>query len=93
MSDDPSFPASPLHRDASGHDGKDHVTAVTAGNGQTQSLDRALRPAVASSAVTAATARQHSLGRNQPHHHHHPPQLAGSSNQNGAWSNAAKEAG
>ncbi|XP_038570649.1 wiskott-Aldrich syndrome protein family member 3-like isoform X1 [Micropterus salmoides] len=83
MSDDPSFPASP-HLDAQAHNGKDHVTAAT---GQTQSLDRALRPASASSAVATTTARQHSLGRNQPHRHHHPP-----ANQNGARTNATKEA-
>uniref|UniRef100_A0A8P4G2G5 Wiskott-Aldrich syndrome protein family member n=1 Tax=Dicentrarchus labrax TaxID=13489 RepID=A0A8P4G2G5_DICLA len=88
MSDDPSFPADTHHHDAQGHDGKDHVTAATIGSGQTQSLDRALRPASASSVVTAATARQHSLGRNQPHHHHHPPPLAGSTNQNSARTNA-----
>ncbi|GAA6225627.1 wiskott-Aldrich syndrome protein family member 3-like [Lates japonicus] len=93
MSDDPSFPASPHHHDAQGHDGKDQVTVVTGGSGQTQSLDRALRPASASSAVTAATARQHSLGRNQLHHHHHHPQPpASSANQNGARTNAVKEA-
>lgn len=88
MSDDPSFPPSPHHHD--GHDGKDHITMATGGSGQTQSLDRALRP---TSAVSTATARQHSLGRNQPHHHHHRPQpLTGSANQNGARANIAKEA-
>uniref|UniRef100_UPI003AAFA73C actin-binding protein WASF3-like n=1 Tax=Centroberyx gerrardi TaxID=166262 RepID=UPI003AAFA73C len=93
MSDDPSFPSSP-HHDPQGHDGKDHVSMATGGSGQTQSLDRALRPPSASSAVAAATSRQHSLGRNQPHHHHHPPPVAGSANQalNGARTNAAKEA-
>ncbi|XP_008299859.1 wiskott-Aldrich syndrome protein family member 3-like [Stegastes partitus] len=90
MSDDPSFPTSPHHDDTHGHDGKDHVTMATSGTGQTQSLDRALRPASASSAVTAATARQHSLGRNQPHHHHHPPPAA-SANQNGARTHTAKD--
>ncbi|XP_074487055.1 actin-binding protein WASF3-like [Sebastes fasciatus] len=84
-SDDLSFPP---HHDAQGHDGKDHVTV--SGSGQTQSLDRALRPPSASSVVATATARQHSLGRNQPHHLHQPP-LAGSE-QNGARTNAAKEA-
>lgn len=89
MSDDLSFPASPHH---DGHDRKDHADMATSGSGQTQSLDRALRP---TSAVSAATARQHSLGRNQPHqhHHHHRPQpLTGPANQNGARSNMAKEA-
>ncbi|XP_069578114.1 actin-binding protein WASF3-like [Brachyistius frenatus] len=88
MSPDRSDDASsPHHPEA--HDGKDHVTVATSGSGQTQSLDRALRP---TSAVAAATARQHSLGRNQPHHHHHPPPpLAGPANQNGARTNAAKE--
>lgn len=81
MSDDPT---GSHHHDALGHDGKDHV-AVATGSGQTQSLDRALRPA--STAVATATTRQHSLGRNQPHHHHHPP-LAGLANQNGARTNA-----
>ncbi|XP_030275285.1 wiskott-Aldrich syndrome protein family member 3-like [Sparus aurata] len=81
MSDDPT---GSHHHDALGHDGKDHV-AVATGSGQTQSLDRALRPA--STAVATATTRQHSLGRNQPHHHHHPP-LAGFANQNGARTNA-----
>ncbi|XP_071395116.1 actin-binding protein WASF3-like [Centroberyx affinis] len=93
MSDDPSFPSSP-HHDPQGHDGKDHVSMATSGSGQTQSLDRALRPPSASSAIAAATSRQHSLGRNQPHHHHHPAPVAGSANQalNGARTNAAKEA-
>ncbi|XP_039865944.1 wiskott-Aldrich syndrome protein family member 3-like [Simochromis diagramma] len=87
MSDDLSFPASPHH---DGHDRKDHADMATSGSGQTQSLDRALRP---TSAVSAATARQHSLGRNQPHQHHHRPQpLTGPANQNGARSNMAKEA-
>ncbi|XP_026215141.1 wiskott-Aldrich syndrome protein family member 3-like [Anabas testudineus] len=90
MSDDPSFPSSPHHRDS--HDGKDHITMVTSGSGQTQSLDRALRPAGTSSVVATATARQHSLGRNQPHHHHHHHPAAGSTNQNGARSCATKEA-
>nr|XP_033480994.1 wiskott-Aldrich syndrome protein family member 3-like [Epinephelus lanceolatus] len=92
MSDDTSFLSTAQHHDAQGHDGKDHVTVATGGSGQTQSLDRALRPASASSAVTTATVRQHSLGRNQPHHHHHQPPLAGSANQNGARPNTAKEA-
>ncbi|XP_069386548.1 actin-binding protein WASF3-like isoform X2 [Paralichthys olivaceus] len=84
MSDDPSFPASPNLHDTQRHDGKDHV--VTGGSGQTQSLDRALRPTTVSTAITAATARQHSLGRNQQHH-----QLphAGSANQNRARTNTA----
>jgi len=81
MSDDPSTP----HQ---AHDGEDPITVANSGSGQTQSLDRALRP---TSAVTAATTRQHSLGRNQPHHHPHPP-LNSSANQNGARSNVAKEA-
>uniref|UniRef100_A0A3Q3MF52 Wiskott-Aldrich syndrome protein family member n=1 Tax=Mastacembelus armatus TaxID=205130 RepID=A0A3Q3MF52_9TELE len=56
------------------------------------SLDRALRPASASSAVAMTTTRQHSLGRNQPHHHHHhPPPLANSASQNGARSGVTKE--
>ncbi|XP_030007408.1 wiskott-Aldrich syndrome protein family member 3-like [Sphaeramia orbicularis] len=90
-SDDPSF-SSPHHHDAQGHDGKDHMTSAAPGSGQTQSLDRALRPASASSVVATATARQHSLGRNQPHHHHHQAPPTGLANQNGARSNAAKEA-
>uniref|UniRef100_A0AAQ5Y5B3 Wiskott-Aldrich syndrome protein family member n=1 Tax=Amphiprion ocellaris TaxID=80972 RepID=A0AAQ5Y5B3_AMPOC len=85
-SDDPSLPASSPR-----HDGKGHVAVATSGTGQTQSLDRALRPTSACSAVTAATARQHSLGRNQPHHHHHAPPT-GSANQNGARTNTAKDA-
>lgn len=84
VSDDSSH-----HHDTQGHDGKDHVTLATGGSGQTQSLDRALRPA--SSAVSAATARQHSLGRNQPHHHHQPA-LAGSANQSTARAGSVKEA-
>ncbi|KAE8299886.1 Wiskott-Aldrich syndrome protein family member 3 [Larimichthys crocea] len=88
MADDPPFPAG-THQ---GHDGKDHVTVVTGGSGQTQSLDRALRPASASSVVSTATTRQHSLGRNQLHHHHHPPLPTGSTNQNGARTNSPKEA-
>ncbi|XP_026179705.1 wiskott-Aldrich syndrome protein family member 3-like [Mastacembelus armatus] len=92
MSDDPSFPASPHHHDPQRHNGKDHVTVATGGTGQTQSLDRALRPASASSAVAMTTTRQHSLGRNQPHHHHHhPPPLANSASQNGARSGVTKE--
>lgn len=91
MSDDPSFATSPRHRDAQGHDGKDPVTTATSGTGQTQSLDRGLRPAGASTAVAVATARQHSLGRNQPHHHHHPP-APGSTSQNGARGSGTKEA-
>ncbi|XP_059186133.1 actin-binding protein WASF3-like [Centropristis striata] len=62
-----------------GPDVKDHVTVAS--GGQTQSLDRALRP----SAVSTATARQHSLGRNQPHHHQ-------AANQNTARTNTVKEA-
>nr|XP_020475979.1 wiskott-Aldrich syndrome protein family member 3-like [Monopterus albus] len=90
MSDNPSFPSSPHHRDGNGHDGKDHVAIATGGSGQTQSLDRALRPA---SAVTVASARQHSLGRNQIHHHHHHLQpLVSSASQNGTRSNGSKEA-
>ncbi|XP_035492187.2 wiskott-Aldrich syndrome protein family member 3-like isoform X1 [Scophthalmus maximus] len=88
-SDDPSFPASHYPHDAQGHDGKDHVTAVT--GGQTQSLDRALRPNAVVAPVAAATPRQHSLGRNQLHQHR-PLPLAGSTNQNGARTNVAKEA-
>ncbi|XP_070843361.1 actin-binding protein WASF3-like isoform X1 [Chaetodon trifascialis] len=91
-SDDSSFPTSSHHHDPQGHDGKDHVSVVGGGSGQTQSLDRALRPASASSVVATATARQHSLGRNQPHHHHHQPPLSGSANQNGARTNSAKQA-
>ncbi|XP_003200954.1 actin-binding protein WASF3 [Danio rerio] len=62
MSDEHSYPASPNHPQevgGVGPDGKD------GGPTQTQSLDRAYRPAVSSS---AASARQHSLGRVQPHH-------------------------
>lgn len=84
MSDDSSH-----HRDAQGHDGKEHVALAAGGSGQTQSLDRVLRPA--SSAVTAATARQHSLGRNQQHHQHQSG-LAGSANQNAARTVPVKEA-
>lgn len=84
MSDDSSH-----HHDAQGHDGKEHVALAAGGTGQTQSLDRALRPA--SSGVTAATTRQHSLGRNQPHHHHQPGP-AGSANQNAARTVPVKEA-
>ncbi|XP_075907533.1 actin-binding protein WASF3-like [Nelusetta ayraudi] len=84
MSDDSSH-----HHDAQGHDGKEHVALAAGGTGQTQSLDRALRPA--SAAVTAATTRQHSLGRNQPHHHHQPGP-AGSANQNAARTVPVKEA-
>ncbi|XP_041641677.1 wiskott-Aldrich syndrome protein family member 3-like [Cheilinus undulatus] len=91
ISDDPSHSTTPRHHDAQGHDRKDHAAVASSGSGQTQSLDRALRPASASSGVSGATTRQHSLGRNQPHHHHHPPH-AGSTNQNGARSSAAKEA-
>uniref|UniRef100_UPI0037E9BB99 actin-binding protein WASF3-like isoform X2 n=1 Tax=Semicossyphus pulcher TaxID=241346 RepID=UPI0037E9BB99 len=80
MSDDPSFPTSPHYHDAQSHDRKDHAVVATGGSGQTQSLDRALRPASVSSGVAAATARQHSLGRNQPHHHP-------SANQNAARTN------
>ncbi|XP_076028194.1 actin-binding protein WASF3-like [Genypterus blacodes] len=95
MSDDSALPASPSQHDAQGHDGKEHGTTVSSGGGQTQSLDRALRPASASFAVTTATTRQHSLGRNQPHHqHHHSAPVAGSTNQtlSGGRSNTAKEA-
>lgn len=84
MSDDSSH-----HHDAQGHDGKENVALAAGGTGQTQSLDRALRPA--SSGITAATTRQHSLGRNQPHHHHQPG-LAGSANQNAARAVPVKEA-
>ncbi|KAM3865218.1 actin-binding protein WASF3-like [Diretmus argenteus] len=93
MSDDASFPTTPNH-DPQVHDGKDLVTVATSGIGQTQSLDRAVRPTATSSAIATATSRQHSLGRNQTHHHHHPPPLSGSANQalNGARTNAAKEA-
>lgn len=83
MSDDSSH-----HHDAQGHDVKEHVALAAGGTGQTQSLDRALRPA--SSAVTAATTRQHSLGRNQPHHPQ--PGLPGSANQNAARTAPVKEA-
>ncbi|KAK9540989.1 hypothetical protein VZT92_003403 [Zoarces viviparus] len=86
-SDDLSFHSSPHPHEAQMHDGKDQVSG---GSGQTQSLDRALRPA---SVVATATARQHSLGRNHHHHHHHhPPPIAGSANQNGAQTNDAMEA-
>ncbi|KAM4751172.1 actin-binding protein WASF3-like [Anableps anableps] len=81
MSDDPSSP---------GHDGKDPVSMVTSSSGQTQSLDRALRPAAASSAAGSASVRQHSLGRNQPHHHHQVAP-AGSANPDAARSNKARE--
>ncbi|XP_035856489.1 wiskott-Aldrich syndrome protein family member 3-like [Sander lucioperca] len=91
-SDGSMSPDSSLHHDAPVHDGKDPVAAALGGGGQTQSLDRALRPSSVSSAVATATGRQHSLGRNQPHHHQHPPPLAGSANQNGARTHAAKEA-
>ncbi|XP_060919377.1 actin-binding protein WASF3-like isoform X1 [Labrus mixtus] len=89
MSDDPSHSTSPRHHDAQGHERKDHAAVATSGSGQTQSLDRALRPASASTGVSTGTTRQHSLGRNQPHHHH--PPHSGSANQNGARINAAKE--
>ncbi|XP_028458469.1 wiskott-Aldrich syndrome protein family member 3 isoform X1 [Perca flavescens] len=91
-SDGSMSPDSSLHHDTPVHDGKDPVTAALGGGGQTQSLDRALRPSSVSSAVATATGRQHSLGRNQPHHHQHQPPLAGSANQNGARTHAAKEA-
>ncbi|XP_047435653.1 wiskott-Aldrich syndrome protein family member 3-like [Mugil cephalus] len=95
MTDDPSLPPTPHRHEAHGHDGKDPVSAATSGSGQTQSLDRALRPAAAAAAT--ASARQHSLGRNQPQHHHHhhphhPPPPLSSANQNGARTNAAKDA-
>ncbi|XP_074541204.1 actin-binding protein WASF3-like [Halichoeres trimaculatus] len=91
MSEDPSFSASPHHPEAQGLDRKDHAAVVNSGSGQTQSLDRALRPASASSGVSTATTRQHSLGRNQPHHHHHPP-ASSLANQSTARANATKEA-
>ncbi|XP_054635690.1 actin-binding protein WASF3-like [Dunckerocampus dactyliophorus] len=61
------------------YDGKDHVSVVT--GGQTQSLDRALRPA---SSVATVTGRQHSLGRNQPHHQQATPPQPTSANQSTA---------
>uniref|UniRef100_A0A1A7Y095 Wiskott-Aldrich syndrome protein family member n=1 Tax=Iconisemion striatum TaxID=60296 RepID=A0A1A7Y095_9TELE len=84
MSDEPSSPH-PTH----GNDRKDTVTMTTSSSGLTQSLDRALRPTSASSGVTAATTRQHSLGRSQPYTQ--APSLTGSANQNGAQSNEAKD--
>ncbi|XP_038144174.1 wiskott-Aldrich syndrome protein family member 3-like isoform X2 [Cyprinodon tularosa] len=81
MSDDPSSPC---------HEGKDPVSMVTNSSGQTQSLDRALRPTAASSAAAATSVRQHSLGRNQPHHHHQVPP-ASSATQKGAWVNMARD--
>lgn len=81
MSDDPSSPC---------HEGKDPVSMVTNSSGQTQSLDRALRPTAASSAAAATSVRQHSLGRNQPHHHHQVPP-ASSTTQKGAWVNMARD--
>ncbi|XP_047222079.1 wiskott-Aldrich syndrome protein family member 3-like isoform X2 [Girardinichthys multiradiatus] len=81
MSDNPSSPC---------HDGKNPVSTMTSGSGQTQSLDRALRPTSASSATAATSMRQHSLGRNQPHYHHQVL-LAGSANHSGAWSTIARE--
>ncbi|XP_029949255.1 wiskott-Aldrich syndrome protein family member 3-like [Salarias fasciatus] len=86
MSEDP---ISPPQHEAHGRQGKDHITVATSGSGQTQSLDRALKPA--STAVATATTRQHSLGRNQLHHHHHPPPQGGTANQNGARGHTAKE--
>ncbi|CAJ1052763.1 wiskott-Aldrich syndrome protein family member 3-like [Xyrichtys novacula] len=88
MSDDPSFSASPHHHEAQ-HDRKDHAAVANSGTGQTQSLDRALRPTSASSGVSATATRQHSLGHNQPHHHH--PPHSGPASQ-GAARTAAKEA-
>lgn len=84
-----SFHTSPHPHEAQGHDGKEYVAVASS---QTQSLDRALRPASASSVVAAATARQHSLGRNQPHHLPHPPPLTGLASQNGAQTKEAKYA-
>ncbi|MED6291943.1 hypothetical protein CHARACLAT_028745 [Characodon lateralis] len=81
MSDDPCSPC---------HDGKNAVSTMTSGSGQTQSLDRALRPTSASSATAANSMRQHSLRRNQPHYHHQVL-LAGSANHSGAWSTIARE--
>ncbi|CAN9510010.1 unnamed protein product [Ophioblennius macclurei] len=87
MSEDP---VSPQQHEAHGRQGKDPISVATSGSGQTQSLDRALKPA--SAAATTSTTRQHSLGRNQLHHHHHPPPHAGTANQNGSRGHAAKEA-
>ncbi|XP_040041458.1 actin-binding protein WASF3 [Gasterosteus aculeatus] len=87
-SDDLSFHTSPHPHEAQGHDGKEYVAVASS---QTQSLDRALRPASASSVVAAATARQHSLGRNQPHHLPHPPPLTGLASQNGAQTKEAND--
>uniref|UniRef100_A0A1A8PN87 Wiskott-Aldrich syndrome protein family member n=1 Tax=Nothobranchius rachovii TaxID=451742 RepID=A0A1A8PN87_9TELE len=84
MSDDPSSPHS-----THGKDRKDNVTMETSSSGLTQSLDRALRPTSASSGVTTATTRQHSLGRNQAYTQ--APSLTGSAKQNGAQSNEAKD--
>ncbi|XP_029010129.1 actin-binding protein WASF3 isoform X2 [Betta splendens] len=89
-SDGSMSPDSPRNRDAHCHDGKDPIATATSGTGQTQSLDRSLRPTGACSAVAVATPRQNSLGRNQLHHHHHPP-APGSTNQNGARNSSAKE--
>ncbi|KAM4594160.1 actin-binding protein WASF3-like isoform 3-T5 [Fundulus diaphanus] len=80
ISDEPTSP---------GADGEEPVAMVTGVSGQTQSLDRILRPTSAFSAAATTSIRQHSLGRNQPHHHQVP--LAGSANQNGAWSKAASD--
>ncbi|XP_035993591.1 wiskott-Aldrich syndrome protein family member 3 isoform X1 [Fundulus heteroclitus] len=80
MSDEPSSP---------GADGEEPVAMVTGVSGHTQSLDRVLRPTSAFSAAATTSVRQHSLGRNQPHHHQVP--LAGSANQNAAWSKAASD--
>ncbi|XP_067085216.1 actin-binding protein WASF3 [Osmerus mordax] len=69
LSDEMSYPTSPSlpNQEATAPDGMDHLTNPN----QTQSLDRAYRPPA--SAVAAATARQHSLGRTQPHPHHGAP--------------------
>ncbi|XP_029354082.1 wiskott-Aldrich syndrome protein family member 3-like [Echeneis naucrates] len=92
VSDSSMSPDSPHLHEAQGHPGKDHVTMTSGGSGQTQSLDRALRPVPASSAVAVATTRQHSLGRSQPHHHHHALLPTCSANQNAARINGTKEA-
>lgn len=78
MSDERSYPTSPNHPQdvgGAGSDGKD------TGPNQTQSLDRAYRPPVS----TSASNRQHSLGRVQQH-----PQPSDSS-INGPWPTAAKD--
>ncbi|KAM4603446.1 actin-binding protein WASF3-like [Polymixia lowei] len=90
MSDDPVSP----HHDGQVHDGKDELITSPGGAGQTQSLDRTYRPPTTSSAVTAATSRQHSLGRTQPHHHPHygAPPTGTIQTMNGTRTNTAKEA-